>query len=170
MNMQLNSVTVNNILYIKANKTKARENEYVVVVANINNHNFEIGEIVKKIEDGYFKPLDKDYKSHMLPSEYVVLKNYNPMPISMSGIHIGDKVIVNDIGQCYPLYSEFLKIHCPEYIKNFVDRSNPETNRLYSVVSIGVHELNSEFLYVIQNPKTKQVFIMGKKGVEKINE
>lgn len=84
-------------------------------------------------------------------------------------IKVGDTVEVIDAGYGYTTYQTWLKyakLEC--YEKKFINCGRVEEKRNYKVVGKEKHEIGENILYLIQNPTTLQVFIIGEKGIKKV--
>lgn len=84
-------------------------------------------------------------------------------------INIGDTVEIIDAGELYSTYKRWLKlVGLGRYEENFIYHGGIEPNKKYNVVGTGKHEEKKDTLYLIQNPTTLQVFIIGQDGIRKV--
>ena len=84
---------------------------------------------------------------------------------------IGDKVKIIDEGKCYSSYKEWIKIHGKKYLDNW-EYGNLDFNKedTYKIVAKTRHNDYDDMLYLIQNEKTKRVYIFGEEGIKKVKE
>lgn len=80
---------------------------------------------------------------------------------------VGDKVRVNNIGEVYGRYYEWINKYAKKYKKNWkYDGVITDTQSVYEVKAFGPHCLVNRMLYLIQNTTNKEVYIIGEKGIE----
>ena len=84
---------------------------------------------------------------------------------------IGDKVKIIDGGKCYSHYKEWIKIHGKKYLDNW-EYGSRDFNKedTYKIVAKTRHNDYDDMLYLIQNEKTKRVYIFGEEGKKKVKE
>ena len=84
---------------------------------------------------------------------------------------IGDKVKIIDGGKCYSHYKEWIKIHGKKYLDNW-EYGSRDFNKedTYKIVAKTRHNDYDDMLYLIQNEKTKRVYIFGEEGIKKVKE
>ena len=84
---------------------------------------------------------------------------------------IGDKVKIIDGGKCYSSYEEWIKIHGKKYLDNW-EYGSRDFNKedTYKIVAKTRHNDYDDMLYLIQNEKTKRVYIFGEEGIKKVKE
>lgn len=89
--------------------------------------------------------------------------------VEKNTIEVGDTVEVIDTGELYSTYKSWFKYAKLErFEENYIYQGQIEPNRKYEVVGTGKHEVGKDTIYLIQNPITRQVFIMSKKGIRKV--
>lgn len=103
--------------------------------------------------------------------EYVVLENYKPEEKKEDDteIHVGDMVEVVDCGETYSFYDNWTGLK--GYNNNFVKGSPTENGMIASVLKIAKHDNpldTRKDIFLIQNPNTTQVFIIGIDGLKKV--
>lgn len=105
--------------------------------------------------------------------EYVVLENYKPEEKAQekdnSEIHVGDMVKVIYSGYCYSAYDTWSGLG--SYRQNYVKGVSTEDGMVAKVLNIAKHDnprITLKDLALIQNPKTRQVFIIGIDGIKKV--
>lgn len=105
--------------------------------------------------------------------EYVVLENYKPEEKSQedddSEIRVGDMVEVTRSGGCYSEYNTWSGLG--NYRQNFVKGVSVEDGMVAKVLNIAKHDnpyIHLPDLALIQNPKTRQVFIIKIDGIKKV--
>ena len=83
---------------------------------------------------------------------------------------VGDAVKVINPGETYSTYETWIYDHCEQYIKFFKIGERPEKNECGKIKYIGYHNVFHEnTLVVIQMVDSNQVFVIGVKGLEKVN-
>jgi hypothetical protein len=80
---------------------------------------------------------------------------------------VGEIVKVVDIGDTYSHYINWFKENgLADLLKVFVREGIPTANKKYKVVARGRHSWNGDVLYAIEDYKTKEVYLIGEKGLE----
>lgn len=82
---------------------------------------------------------------------------------------VGDKVKVIDKRYTYPLYETWIKKYALFYKKEWKKEEFPDEEGKYRIVAKEPH-IYSWDLYLIQNIKTKHVYIIDEKGIELVKE
>lgn len=147
---------------VKKVKRVAKAGEYVLIVKPLGaGRNYKKGDVVR-ISDidclGYVR-YGNGIGEFLYDIEYVVLDGYKPE--MQDDIKIGDMVNVVDVSHTF---------FCPhkeilgEYHRNFVPGSRPKSKGLYRVLNA------KNYRVLIQDPKTTQVFIVGVKGIRKVEK
>ena len=81
------------------------------------------------------------------------------------------KVKVINIGERYTTYKEFVRIYANKLTKNFKDYESPKLNKIYDLILMKPHTTNPEDeIALIQDSKTKQVYVIGKEGLEFLDD
>jgi hypothetical protein len=80
----------------------------------------------------------------------------------------GDLVKVVTGGDAYVCDSYFVKENAPHLIKHFIDWGSPHTNAVFRVEAVANDSNRKHFKYVIQDVKTKQVFVVPEDELEEI--
>ncbi len=81
----------------------------------------------------------------------------------------GKLVKVIDRGETYSTYPKFVEKYFTKYKDNYVNDSIPETNQKYKIIGKAKHEIfTNRTLVLIQHVNTRQVFIIGEKGIEEV--
>lgn len=113
------------------------------------------------MERAYYK---NESKKYLDTCEYVVLEGDYPKDVNT--IEVGDTVKVIDSGRTFDTYYDWSGLS--DYKNNFIRRGVPEEDKEYKVLNLGTHDFNcNKELALIQNPNTKQVFIITVDGLEK---
>lgn len=76
-------------------------------------------------------------------------------------------VEVVDVGKTYSSYDEFVKKYFPKYLLNFKKEETPKQGKKYLYLGENKHLLFTDIiLFLIQDRDTKQVYVIGKKGIK----
>lgn len=76
-------------------------------------------------------------------------------------------VEVVDVGRTYSSYDEFVKKYFPKYLLNFKKEETPKQGKKYLYLGENKHLLFTDrILFLIQDRDTKQVYVIGKKGIK----
>lgn len=155
---------------VKKVKRVAKAGEYVLIVNPFGTKaNYKKGDIVRISDVNKYgvARYGKGCGELLYDIEYVVLDGYKPE--MQDGIKTGDIVEVFDLGKTYSTFASWESLG--KYAQNFVKGSTPNRVETYIVLKIGKHNRRSNIdLALIQNPKTTQVFIVGVKGLRKVEE
>lgn len=86
----------------------------------------------------------------------------------MTKFKVGDKVKVINPGSCYSTYIGWIDRYAKKYKKNWKhNRSITDTKSIYEVKVIHSHDCFKDNIYLIQNTTNQEVYIVGKRGIEK---
>lgn len=147
---------------VKKVKRVAKAGEYVLIVNPLGaGRNYKKGDIVRILgtHDHGIARYGNARGEWLFEREYVVLDGYKPE--MQDDIKTGDMVNVVDVSHTF---------FCPhkeilgEYHRNFVPGSRPKSKGLYRVLNA------KNYRVLIQDPKTTQVFIVGVKGIRKVEK
>ena len=83
---------------------------------------------------------------------------------------VGDRVKVIDRMQCYSTYEKWVEKYCKQYKNNWVYNSLVSNGIICEIKVIAPHSKFGCYIYLIQDIKTGEVYIMGKKGITKTKE
>lgn len=155
---------------VKKVKRVAKSGEYVLIVDPFEmKGNYKKGDIVRILGmdvSGYPR-YGNGCGEFLYNMEYVVLDGYKPE--MQDDIKTGDMVEVFNLGKTYSTFDSWESLG--KYAQNFVRHSVPNKVGTYIVLEIGKHNSRSNVeLALIQNPKTTQVFIVGVKGLRKVEK
>ena len=81
---------------------------------------------------------------------------------------VGKRVRIALGDSCYPTYSDWSGIQ--EYKDRFVKGALPQRGEGYRIIKIALHDWFHERIYVIEDIKTKQVFMMSRLGIHMTSE
>lgn len=96
--------------------------------------------------------------------------NFNDLFKSDSKFKVGDKVRVIDKGKQYSTYRDFIKNKLPKRLKDFKYGEVVPCDEEYKVVFVEKREDDNEYICVIEDLNTKQIFMIQDIGVELIKE
>ncbi len=84
----------------------------------------------------------------------------------------GESIIVKvtDCGKTYSTYKKFMNICFPEYEKNWKNNESPKEGKEYKLIGKRKHEVFNELVALIQDKKTKQVYLIGEKGIKEVKK
>lgn len=83
---------------------------------------------------------------------------------------VGDRVKVIDRMQCFNVYNRWIEEYCKKYKNNWICNDLVPNGIICEIKVIAPHATYGKYIYLIQDIKTKQVYIIGKKGIEKTKE
>lgn len=84
---------------------------------------------------------------------------------------IGDKVRIVDSGKLYSSYPDFVATKAPTLKANYIDHGQPHSGATFKVIAAGDHlTFNDDYIYVIQDTVSLQVFVIGEKGLKAVAE
>ena len=154
-------------------KRKAKIGEYIKIVDAqpylIPYKNGDIFKVISTSKPGVVIEKDGTPVTSAWHSEYVVLENYKPEKEleKKDEICVGDTVKVTDTGKQYTTYYTWSGLD--GYEQNFVIGSDVSKDDEYKVLRIKEHDyMPKRTLALIQNPKTRQVFIINLNGLKKV--
>ena len=87
--------------------------------------------------------------------------------------HIFSKAIIKDLSYLYPTYIEWVEKKAPQYFYDFQLEVEPNISLhlIYDIVAKGPHlSYKNTQLYLLRNPISKQVFLIGENGIEFVNK
>lgn len=88
---------------------------------------------------------------------------------SSNKIEKKQRVMITDPGYLYSTYDNFITGFFPTYRKYWKSGEHPDRNKVYRVIGKEKHQsVISRDLALIQDEETKQVFIMGVKGLKEV--
>ena len=77
-------------------------------------------------------------------------------------------VEVIDVGYQYTTYTEWIEKYFKRYLKHFKEGAECDVNAVYEIIDKAPHAWQFSILYLIQDPNTKQVYIMGEYGIVEV--
>jgi len=83
---------------------------------------------------------------------------------------VGDRVKVINCMQCYSTYIKWIEKYCKKYKNNWICNDSVPNGIICEIKVIAPHVDTGEYINLIQDIKTRQVYIIGKKGIEKTKE
>ncbi len=75
-------------------------------------------------------------------------------------------VTVVDDGASYTTYPDWIEKNFPKYIEKYKVGEVPTEKKVYEVIGKAEHEEESTIIYLIQDTKTKQVYMIGEYGIK----
>ena len=63
-----------------------------------------------------------------------------------------------------------MNICFPEYEKNWKNNESPKEGKEYKLIGKRKHEVFNELVALIQDKKTKQVYLIGEKGIKEVKK
>jgi len=73
---------------------------------------------------------------------------------------------IKDVECTYSTYRDFINFFFPQFKKNWKLGEVPDKRKKYKLIGSNIHKWNGRICSLIQDPKTKQVYIIGKEGIE----
>lgn len=83
---------------------------------------------------------------------------------------VGDRVKVINCMQCYSTYIKWIEKYCKKYKNNWICNDLVPNGIICEIKVIAPHLDTGEYINLIQDIKTRQVYIIGKKGITKTKE
>lgn len=83
---------------------------------------------------------------------------------------VGDRVKVINCMQCYSTYIKWIEKYCKKYKNNWICNDPVPDGIICEIKVIAPHLDTGEYINLIQDIKTRQVYIIGKKGITKTKE
>ena len=83
---------------------------------------------------------------------------------------VGDRVKVINCMQCYSTYIKWIEKYCKKYKNNWICNDSVPNGIICEIKVIAPHLDTGEYINLIQDIKTRQVYIIGKKGITKTKE
>lgn len=125
-------------------------------------------------EDTCYKIYNKNGIRYASKSFYISeghkIINFDDLFKTESKFKVGDKVKVIDKGKQYSTYSDFIKNKLPKRLKDFKYGEIVPCDEEYKVVFVEKREDDNEYICVIEDLNTKQIFMIQDIGVELIKE
>ncbi|MDU6995945.1 MAG: hypothetical protein E6356_13880 [Terrisporobacter othiniensis] len=125
-------------------------------------------------EDTCYKIYNKNGIRYASKSFYISegckITNFDDLFKNESKFKVGDKVRVINKGKQYSTYRDFIKNKLPKRLKDFKYGDIVPCDEEYKVVFVEKREDDNEYICVIEDLNTKQIFMIEDKGIDIINE
>ena len=137
------------------------------------------GDVIR-ITNGKLK--GREFTVFHVNSDYVEAKGYGPFydkdePYVIvkeapedTGIKVGDTVRVIQNLDCYTHYREWMEKFAPTYAGRYAYGTSPNGGFIGEVVAKHKHGPSERMLYAIQGSMPRAVYLIGERGIEKVNE
>ena len=90
-------------------------------------------------------------------------------PKEIKSKSINEYVKIVDAGETYDTYIDLIKKYFSKYTNNFIMHDIPNRRKKYKVLGKIYHEHQKYVeVYLIQDEKTEQVYLISKKGIKEV--